>query len=171
MRNIQSLIMALFLAPVPFVQAQEVSDRDKFELWNNCAEIRLFVGDLKTEAAEFNLRKEDIETAVRSRLRGARIYTENWFDDNGSWIPSLSINVNNVNNVNVNTVGFAFNIRVDLTKRVLDPASGQFGRAVTWQTGATGTHRNDAIFVISGVSKYTDEFIDEYLRVNAAACK
>ena len=163
MRNIQSLIMALFLAPVPFVQAQEVSDRDKFQLWNNCAEIRLVVEGLQAEAAEFNLRKEDIETAVRSRLRGARIYTENLLDDNGSAVPYLYINVN--------TVGFALNINAELEKMVLDLASGQFGSAATWSTGVTGTHGDDASYIISAVSQYTDQFIDEYLRVNAAACK
>ena len=163
MRNIQSLILALFLASVPFVQAQEVSDYDKFQLWNNCAEIRLVVEHLPPEAAEFNLRKEDIETAVRSRLRGARIYTENWFDDNGSWIPYLY--------VMVNTVGFAFSTNAGLRKRVSDPVSGQFGFAETWQRGLVGMHSNDASYIISAVSQYTDQFIDEYLRVNAAACK
>ena len=163
MGNIQSLILALFLAPVSFVQAQEVSDRDKFELWNNCAEIHLVVDDLRPEAAELNLRQEDIETAVRSRLRGARIYTENWFDDNGSWIPRLYINVN--------TVGFAFNINAGLSKWVSDSASGQLGFAATWKTGTTGTHANDASYILSNVSQLTDKFIDEYLRVNAAACK
>ena len=163
MRNIQSLILALFLAPVSFVQAQEVSDLDKFQLWNNCAEIRLVFEGLQAEAAEFNLRQEDIETAVRSRLRGARIYTENWFDDNGSAVPYLYINVN--------TVDFAFNISVDLNKRVLDPISGQPGFAETWQRGLVGMHSNDASYIISAVSQYTDQFIDEYLRVNAAACK
>ncbi len=163
MRSIQSLILALFLAPVSLVQAQEVNDLDKFQLWNNCAEIRLVVEDLKTEAAEFNLRQEGIETTVRSRLRGARIYTENWFYDDGSWIPSMYIQVN--------TVGFAFHIDARLQKLVSEPVSGQLGSAATWQRGSTGTHGNDASYVISVVSQLTDIFIDEYLRVNAAACK
>ena len=139
MGNIQSLILALFLAPVSFVQAQEVSDFDKFRLWNNCAEINLVVEELPPEAAEFNLRKEDIETAVRSRLRGARIYTENRFDDNGSVVPYLYINVN--------TVGFAFSTNAGLKKRVSDPVSGQRGFAATWKTGTTGTHANDASYI------------------------
>ena len=44
------------------------------------------------------------------------------------------------------------------------------GFASTWDSGSIGTHGNSAAFILSGVSRHTDRFIDEYLRVNADAC-
>ncbi len=43
--------------------------------------------------------------------------------------------------------------------------------ATTWGVGSTGTHSRNPNFILSSVSQHTDKFIDEYLRVNADACK
>lgn len=162
MRLITAFILAMFLLPLSFAHGQEVSDYDRFDLGNDCRPVKLVVEGLQTNAAEFNLREEDIETTVRSRLRGARIYTENTLYPDGTVTPYLY--------VNVNTVGSAFNINIQLNKWVSDPASNQEGLAATWGTNLTGTHGNDLNYILSSVARITDIFIDEYLRVNEAAC-
>ena len=45
------------------------------------------------------------------------------------------------------------------------------GFTSTWHLGTLGTHGDTAAFILSGVSRHTDKFIDEYLRVNADACE
>ena len=50
-------------------------------------------------------------------------------------------------------------------------ATGLDNRAKTWDVASTGTHGQDPNFILSSVAQETDKFIDEYLRVNADACK
>ena len=140
------------------VNASELRDGiDRFELWNDCKPIGLLVEGLNDDAEKIGLTKKAIETAVRSRLRGARIY-----DDKVS-LPQLY--------VSVHVVGSAYSISLNFDKLVSDPISGESGRATTWRTGAAGTHgRIGGGFILNGIRGYVDEFIDEYLRVNAKAC-
>ena len=49
-------------------------------------------------------------------------------------------------------------------------ATGLDNRARTWDVASTGTHTQNPNYILSSVTLYTDEFIDEYLRVNADAC-
>ena len=159
------LVIASLLATSPAASADEVSYYDRFELWNGCKDVKLLVESLSDDAGEIALRKEDIETAVRSRLRGARIY-----DDRTSAYLY----------VNINVVGIAFNIDVQFNRGVevvypfWEKPEGIFplaGHAPTWQWGSTGTHANDPSYILSAVARHTDKFIDEYLRVNADACE
>ena len=53
---------------------EQVTGSDRFKLWNECRSVFLVVEGLPNEAKEIGLRKDAIEVAVRSRLRGARIY-------------------------------------------------------------------------------------------------
>lgn len=117
--------------------------------------MRLAVESLNQDAADIGLAEDAIETAVRSRLRGARLY-----DDEG--LEYLY--------VNVNVIRHAFSMLIEYHKPVMDLASGQVYPAGTWNTGAVGTHGRDAGYVLSWVSQYADKFIDEYLRVNAESC-
>lgn len=145
--------VALFLAAP--ASAEEVSDIDRFRLWSACQPMHLVVGSLHQDAADIGLAKDAIETAVRSRLRGARLY------DNGG-LEFLAANV---------TVGRqAFSVLIGYYKGVTDLASGQIYPAETWSTGSTGTHGGDAGYVLSAVSRGADKFVDEYLRVNAESC-
>ena len=66
-------------------------------------------------------------------------------------------------------VGFRRFVKVQLTvPEGMDPLVGP---ATTWRTGSTGTHGRDASYILSSVSQHVDKFIDEYLRVNADACR
>ena len=157
--------MGLALA-VPASAAEKVTRLDRFYLWNYCRPLNLTVEVLSDDARKVGLRESDIETAVRSRLRGARIYDE-------KRIPTLY--------VNVNVVGLAFAIRVEFQRPVrvlnapywieaveMDPALVNL--ASTWDTGSVGTHGRHDAYILSSVSRHVDKFIDEYLRVNADAC-
>ena len=67
-------VMAVLLFIGTSVLAEEVSDLDRFQLWNDCRAMNLVVEGLNQDAAEIGLTREAIETAVRSRLRAARLY-------------------------------------------------------------------------------------------------
>ena len=130
---------------------------DRFRLWNECKPIFLLVENLNDHAAKIGLTKELIETTVRSRLRAARIYKST------RSLPHVY--------VRVDVAGRAFSVELALSKIVTDNASGELNYAKTWETGSIGTHgRGDAGFTLQAVSRHTDKFIDEYLRVNAEAC-
>ena len=74
-------------------------------------------------------------------------------------------------NISVVTTGLAFSARVEFVKIVRDLGEHDFttGFAPTWQTGSYGT--GNAGFIMSALAEHIDEFIDEYLRVNAEACE
>ena len=156
MKKIFLFIIALSLISALPATSQTVSDRDKFKLWNGCKPVSLIVEDLSEDAHKIDLKKEDIAVTVRSRLRGARIYT-----DDGV-VPYLY--------VVVTVVGKGFSISLELRKFVHDPLSEQSQIASTWLSGGTGTHADGSGYILSAVAGYTDKFIDEYLRVNASAC-
>lgn len=131
---------------------------DRFKLWNECAPIRLVVEGVDRNEIAMGLTEEVIITTVRSRLRAARLYTgEEQVSE-----PYLY--------VNINTVKSAFSISFSFEKVLFDPISRQTNYATTWREGADG--RGDAGYILSaGVSRLTDTFIDEYLRVNEEACQ
>ena len=57
------------------VQAQTVSDWDRFELFNACRPMMLVVEGLTPDAQATRLTKERIQLAAESRLRTVRPYT------------------------------------------------------------------------------------------------
>jgi len=69
---------ALFIAAT--AETEEVTDIDRFDLWNNCAPMDLIVERLPDDATEIGLKKEAIETTVRSRLRAARLFNADKYD-------------------------------------------------------------------------------------------
>ena len=87
-RTTATWLLAAFLLSASSASAEEdVSDVDRFKLWNACRPVDLIVEGLSDDAGKIDLRREDIETAVRARLRSARIYDENAD-------PYLYVNVN-----------------------------------------------------------------------------
>ena len=156
MRRYTSILIAatLLLAAAPAL-ADNVTELDRFRLWDECRPTQLGVEDLVADEAEIGLTKDAIEVAVRSKLRAARLYAE-------GGISALY--------VRVAVVGEAYNISIQYWKYVADQATGTIRRATTWETGSTGTHAKNSSFVLSNAAQYTDKFIDEYLRVNADAC-
>lgn len=150
-----AVALALVLAS-PAVAAKRVIKIDLFKLWNDCQPVHLVVESLPKDAADIGLTREAITVAVRSRLRAARLYAAGAW----SWLY-----------VNVNVLDQAFSISVEYKKWVKDTASGEEGTTGTWSTGSLGTHGSRSGYILSSVSTHVDRFIDEYLRVNADACR
>ena len=155
-RHISLWLATALLLTVASASAGEVSDYDRFRLWNVCHPMGFIVEGLSDDATAIGLTMEAIEVAVRSRLRAARLYS----DDAWSYLY-----------VNVNVVSSGFGIRVEYNKSVMDLATMLERRSTTWDTGATGTHGQDPNYILSYVVQHADLFIDEYLRVNEDACK
>ena len=160
-----AVALALVLT-VPAGAADMGTEIDRFQLWHACQPVGLLVEDMTDDAGKIGLRKPDIETAVRSRLRGARIY-----NDRPSFL-HLYVNVNVVGGAFA--VGFYFKRFVTvsvpfwlLPERTKTPA----GPATTWNFGSAGTHGGNAGYILSAVARHADKFIDEYLRVNDDACR
>ncbi len=141
------------------VQAQAVSDLDRFKLFNACRPMMLVVEGLPSDAQAVGLTKERIQLAVESRLRAARLYTESMEKASRAMLY-----------ININVVSYTFSITVGFNKWVTDLVNNSNGPATTWNTGSTGTHGGDADFIIQYLSGHLDEFLAGYLRVNESAC-
>lgn len=117
------LIAAASLFLAPSAQAEEVTRLDRFQLWNNCQPMQLVVESLHQDAADIGLTGEAIATAVRSRLRGARLY-----DDTA---PQYLY-------VNVNVVGQAFALNLAYNKMVPDYVPSSSGWLWVLKTALMG---------------------------------
>ena len=146
-----------------------ISSEEAFELWNDCQPIAFSVHlQGKNEASKIGLTKEAIETAVRGRLRSARIFKD---DPDRRRSISLPPKVNGFLQVSVtlNVVSVGMSMRFE--KVMTDEASGYVGWTPTgWRRGLFGGHADDGYYVLSGIAPVIDEFIDDYLRVNESAC-
>ena len=165
-----ALALAMLLVTAPYAARSDdaAEDRDRFELWNNCELIGLHAiaglpGSGPTAAKE--ALRERVTTAARSRLRAARLYTDDPLN------ASLSVAAFDGDLIRL--------VLVSLFKLVHDPQSEARGHAPTWLTvgggptnplaGLLGEERtSDSIVAL--VTEKVDEFIDEYLRVNEDAC-
>ncbi|MCY4300337.1 MAG: hypothetical protein OXC68_01195 [Aestuariivita sp.] len=75
----QSALVIGFMLAAVSVSADEMSAEDYFALWNKCRPISLVVGLDDKDHAIDNFTEDEIITTVRSRLRGARLYTSENF--------------------------------------------------------------------------------------------
>ena len=156
-KNTLLFTLALALAVWPgHATAQELSDFDRFKLFNECGPMNLVVEDYEEAGwADIGLTMDRIQTMAESRLRAARLY-------DATALPYLY--------VNVLVVGVSFSRSVAYNKTLYDPASGEANYAITWELDSAGTHGGDAGFILQGLSERLDRFILEYLRVNEDAC-
>ena len=107
-----TVLAASLLLTVASASADEVSDYERFQLWNECRPMRLSVERLPKDAATIDLTTGAIEITVRSRLRAARLYSNDGPDDAGTYLY-----------VNVNVVNPAYGINVEYRKFESDPIS------------------------------------------------
>ena len=131
---------------------------EPFRLFNACRPMELAVDGLDDDAA-IGLTKEALQAAAESRMRAARLYTEDPAKSDSAYL-----------HVEVRVVGPAFSIVVTYHKRVTD-GFGRPGLAATWRTGSGGTHGGDEGFVAQGLSGHLDRFLAADLRVNGEACE
>lgn len=141
------------------VQAQAMSDWDRFMLFNACRPMNLVVEDLPSGAQAVGLTRERIQLAAESRLRAGRLYTESREKANRAYLY-----------IRIHVFGRAYSITVKYKKWVTDLANNSNGHATTWNTGGVSAHGGDANFIIQHLAGYLDEFLAGYLRVNEPAC-
>ena len=156
-------------------------EKDRFKLWSDCKAMYLVVFLQKNDVS-FELTEETIKTLVRSRLRAARLFSdltfEAWLKEsmergtNNQSTEDLPFPPNTTLGVSVHIVGQAYNVELEYLKHdVIDTITGSTSPLATWSSGVLGVHGNDPNFILSSLSKMTDTFIDEYLRINADACR
>ncbi len=126
MHYLASLTVIVAVLAIFPAEAEEVTELDRFRLWNECRTIRLVVEDMSEHASTIGLTKRAVETAVRSRLRAARLYDSNL--SNAYFYVRISIGRQ------------ALNIDVSLEKTVAEWSSNETGYATTWHHGSFGTH-------------------------------
>lgn len=173
-------LLALLLVPAPALGQEPDYYYDRFRLFTECSSVRVSVV-VEDDESDLGLSEERVETAVRSRLRGARIFYSGptleamlavaLEDRDSDWhlawqrrlrSPSLS--------VYVHVVGPAHRVSVEMLQDVRTYYTDLSGIASTWSRASTGTHGGNPAFVLGSVSEKMDGFIDDYLRVNEEAC-
>ena len=131
----------------------------RFKLYNACRTMRLLIENPGGNAKEIGLTKDRLRSVVESRLRAARLYTEDKSKANGALLY-----------VNIHVVGPAFWVRLEYQKLLKDPVTTSKLGATTWQHGSLGTHAADGGYIIQSLSEELDSFLVKYLRVNEGAC-
>ena len=155
----QALVfLALVALLAPAAPGQDAASLlERFELFNACRPMRLLVEGLDDDAAAIGLNKAALQAAAESRLRAARLYTED--PERADWAYLY---------VNVNVVNPAYSISASYRKKVTD-AFGESGLATTWSSDSAG-QSSKAGFIVSSLSRHMDRFLTAYLRVNEEAC-
>lgn len=160
------LVATNILLTAASASASEMSDFDRFQLWNGCLSMTLYVGKLSDDARDIGLDEENIATVVRSRLRAARIYAP-------AMVPHLLVNVYVNGSAYVTDIEFRREVRVLLPLHI-DSKKPEgiplIGYAATWSFEQLGMHYQDSTYVLSNLALGVDEFIDDYLHVNDSAC-
>ena len=158
------LLLAVLLVPVASGQGIATFETldtaiKQFRLFNDCKPMRLIVEAVSKDGRELGLTEAALRVAAESRLRGARLYTSS-SDDFPAYLY-----------VNVNVVGKAFSVSVQYNKVMLDFATNEVNRAVSWHHGWLGTYGPGGTgYIVATLSLQLDEFILLYLRVNEESC-
>lgn len=108
----------------------------------------------KEWAEKIGLDASDIEHAVESRLRSARLFTERGTQ-------SL--------NVTIHLGERVFSANVALKRSISDTGYGVSGVVTIWHTGYIGTYDSKEI-ILQSLTRSLDTFLTTYLRINDAAC-
>ena len=154
------LTLALLILSTAIGQNTEL-DRSyqRFELYNACDPMEIVIEKLSDDARAIGITNESLQVAAESRLRAARLYTDDAAKASGSYLYLL-----------VGVSGRAFLAEIGYAKPVADHF-GQHAGVLTWRSGPViGTHGRDSGFIMSSVYRELDRFLVEYLRVNEEAC-
>ena len=160
-------LSVLLAIAAPLQAVTNVEEFWRFTYWTGCSPLRLFVAMDSEDAVRMGLTEEAVATAVRSRLRAARLYT----DTNNSEVPGLVVHVSVFSSQR--RTGGAFSIDVALYKPLYDPLTSLSMPARTndiTTSARIGLHAGNAAFILSEIAQAMDEFLDAYLRVNEPAC-
>ena len=152
------------------LEAGAISEEEAHEaalLWNECRPVA-FKAHLQgqDEAKKIGLTGKAIETTVRSRLHGARLFLD------ASDLPARPTKAAGYLRVGVHLRDVFVTRRVHFEKRSGDLATGLVGFFPTgWQRAAFGGNVRDGNAILYGIVTALDAFVDDYLRVNKSACE
>ena len=125
-----------------------ISAETQFQLFTNCEAVKLEIG-LSEDATKIGLTRDEVITAVRSRLRSSNLY-----DATNQDFKLVA---------DVHITGSVWFVSISLKKKVYDRASSKLDYAITWGYLYPA---NSPELVLSSVYRATDKFIDEWYRVN-----
>ena len=145
-----------------FSEAQE--SRDRFELFNSCKPMALWVDLSGDEEIITGITEEVLRDVAESRLKVARLRLRSDGFSVAAWKSFAALNLT------VDVVGSNFTVSVEYGKRVTD-IYGESGHVGTWRSTFTHAHNKSDWFVMGVVSDQLDRFLNEYLRVNEEACE
>ena len=152
------------------LEAEAISGKEAHEaalLWNGCRPVA-FKAHLQgqDEAKKIGLTGKAIETAVRSRLRGARLFLD------APDFRARPTKAAGYLRIGVHLRDGFVTWRVHFEKRSKDLATGLVGFSPTgWQKAAFGGYVSDGNAILYGIATALDAFVDDYLRVNKSACE
>ncbi len=156
-------VVAVAQAPDPD-RAASVALLQRFQLFTDCEPLILLV--------ETSLDRPDVTDRAREiaerRLRAARLFSEATPASAVIRSPVLYVNVNLPQPLVVSDVSL-YGITIWLQKRLFDPLTRNTGLSTTWQSGSTGI--GDDALLLNVLSQLLDDFLVEYVRVNAEACE
>ena len=136
---------------------------DLFDLCPPAEGMRLVVDSLHEHADRGDLTEKQIRNAAESRLRAAGIY-----DPEAE--PYLYININAGPPEKGSRHFQFFAIGVEYKRALLDLRLPWIRHATTWDIGGAG--QGDSSYILSGLSRYLDKFLVDYLRVrDSKACQ
>ena len=140
-----SLALAALLAP-PAAAQGSASLLERFQLFNACRPMELVIEQLVDDAADIGLTRETLQAAAESRLRAARLYTE---DRKKAGYARLYVYVHMVRRV--------FSVSVEYEKPVTDEF-GRSGFPPTWRSSSIGAYGGNAGYIVQSLSRHLDKF-------------
>lgn len=150
-------VLSFVVLPVPAAMAQ-IDAYDSFRLYNSCRPMNLLIEEFTRDERKIGLSKNGFRVAAESRLRAARIYSEDRDDTGGAYLYVRTL-----------VIDRSFMIEVKYKKRVTDEFETS-APTTTRERGFSGMQDRDPSYIMSSLSELLDEFLASYLRVNEAAC-
>ena len=157
MRTIRLFILLVFATPCT-AEIEQPETIERFQLFANCRPIRVFVV-VAMDRSTFDGLEARIRTAVEERMKATRLFAT---DDVP--IHALYVEIDGWQ-------GYAFNITLTFKKWLFDPIVSKTWLGATWLSSGIGmTDGTNPNTIFTAVNRHMDLFLEQYMRVNQAAC-
>ncbi|MCY4287913.1 MAG: hypothetical protein OXC63_04915 [Aestuariivita sp.] len=158
--RIDDSIVSEYTLSVQILDPCTADSYECFQLFNQCEPISLHIG---VEENDLGITEDRARTIVESRLRSARLYDA---DSVPYFGVGIDIDEGEYSHINV--------VRFNFYKLVSDGYTNTRYLSTTWERGTFGlsgvNYSSIGDAIMQSISEMTDEFINEYLRVNEPAC-
>ena len=136
-------------------RAQDISNGTGLEV-ENYSFVCIIIETLPEGATEVGLTKDRVLPRVELRLRQAGLHPGE--QRSGECLY-----------VSINVVGQAFSVHLAFLRwvsYVVGENRQLRVHAATWNTGGAGTHGRDSEYIVQGLDRHLDQFVNEYLKAN-----